>query len=223
MTQELSYIVNKYNLDQSAGMPVEIPNTDRNTLARLFYELGYKVGAEIGVERGLYSEVLCKSNPNLELYSVDAWTAYRGYRDHVTQAKLDDIYADAKQRLSPFKCTLVKGFSLDVANDFRDGSLDFVYVDANHEVRQVIDDISAWDRKVRPGGIVAGHDYTLRKGAGYLMHVPYAVQAWTKSYSIAPWFVLGRKEAIPGEIREKTRSWFYVKGEPVNIVPGHGG
>lgn len=219
----LEYIVNKYKLNVDGSMPVEIPNTDRGSLASLFYELGFTVGAEIGVERGLYSEVLCKNNPNLTLYSVDAWTAYRGYRDHVTQSKLDDIYADAKRRLSPYKCTLIKGFSLEVAKDFRDGSLDFVYVDANHEVRQVMDDISAWERKVRPGGIVAGHDYVLRKGAGYLMHVPYALEAWTKSYDIRPWFVLGRKETLPNELRDKTRSWFYVKGEPVKVVPGHEG
>jgi hypothetical protein len=212
------YIVTKYKLNLPAQrLPIEIPNTDRESLATLFYELGFTVGAEIGVERGLYSEVLCKSNPGVELYSVDAWTAYKGYRDHVTQGKLDEIYADAKQRLAPYKCTLIKGYSLDVAKDFKDGSLDFVYIDANHEVRQVIDDISAWSRKVRPGGIIAGHDYVLRTGAGYIMHVPYAMEAWTRSYDINPWFVLGRKESLPNELRDKTRSWFYVQGEPVKL------
>jgi len=219
----LEYICNRYGLDRyQKNLPIEIPDTTRDTLASIFADLGFTEGAEIGVERGLYSEVLCKNNPGLHLYSIDAWKAYRGYRDHVTQAKLDEIYRDAVLRLAPYNCTLIRKFSLDAVRTFADASLDFVFIDANHEIRQVIDDISEWQKKVRVGGIVAGHDYILRKGAGYIMHVPYAVRAWTEAYQIGPWFVLGRKNAPEGEVRETTRSWFYVKGEPVRIKLGHG-
>ena len=64
----LAYILNKYNLNGARRLPVEIPDTGRDTLAAIFGELGFKVGVEIGTERGKYAEVLCKSNPGVQLY-----------------------------------------------------------------------------------------------------------------------------------------------------------
>ena len=51
------------------------------------------------------------------------------------------------------------GASVDVARRFENGSVDFVFIDAAHDYESVIDDVTAWLQKVRPGGIIAGHDY----------------------------------------------------------------
>lgn len=224
----LEFIAKKYNLNlDQRHQPVEIPNTTRDTFASLLCELDYKIGAEVGVERGLYSEVLCKAIPNLKLFSVDAWTAYDNYRDHVSQEKLDAIQADATRRLAPFDCKLIKGFSMDVVKEFEDESLDFVYIDGNHEFQQTVNDICEWQKKVKVGGIIAGHDYIKRTSPGYLMHVPMAIHGYIESYNISPLFVLGRRDAATntdpskGELRESTRSWFYVKPPKPVIKPGH--
>jgi hypothetical protein len=37
--------------------------------------------------------------------------------------------------------------------------MDFVYIDARHDYESVKEDLHAWFDKVRPGGILAGHDY----------------------------------------------------------------
>lgn len=219
----LETILNKYNLHLESKI-IEIPGTNRETFASLLAELGMNVGAEIGVETGIYSEILCKANPKLDLYSIDAWTAYEGYRDHVSQEKVDDLQRKATERLKPYRATIIKGFSVDVAKDFRDESLDFVYIDGNHEFQQTVNDIAEWQKKVRVGGIVAGHDYVLRNDPGYLMHVPMAVEGYCNSYDIKPLFILGAKgdQKPPEGIRDNTRSWFYVKPEPFKIVPGSG-
>lgn len=206
----LNYIQKRFNLDLSKKF-IEIPDTNRETLAELFCELGYEIGAEVGVEEGKYSEVICRKNPNVQLFSIDAWEAYRGYREHVTQEKLDRIYETAKEKLKPFNATLIKGYSLDVVKDFEDESLDFVYIDGNHAYEHAVNDISAWSKKVRKGGIVAGHDYIKRKGNSYLIGVVPAVNGFVEAYKISPLFILGRKETIEGERRDRSRSWFYVK------------
>ena len=54
---------------------------------------------------------------------------------------------------------LHRKLSLDAVNAFLDASLDFVYIDANHEFSVVLQDIRAWFAKVKPDGILAGHDY----------------------------------------------------------------
>lgn len=207
-----NYIIEKYHLAWGEKI-IEIPNTNRSTFTHLLAEMGMNVGVEMGVECGLYSEELCKANPNIDLYSVDAWTAYKGYRDHVSQEKLDEFKEITIKRLAPYHATVIKGFSMDVVKQFKDESLDFVYIDGNHEYQATVNDIAEWQKKVRVGGIVAGHDYILRVDNGYLMHVPMAVNGWCESYHIAPLFILGAKtdQKPPIGIRDSARSWFYVK------------
>lgn len=225
----LDFIINKYQLIPNSTNIVEIPNTNRETFTHLLAQLGLSVGAEIGVEAGIYSKLLCDANPEkIDLYSIDAWTAYKGYRDHVSQEEVDKLQVKARERLSSYiaggKCTLIKGFSVEVAKQFKDESLDFVYIDGNHEFQQTVNDIAEWHPKVKVGGIVAGHDYILRNDPGYLMHVPMAVEGYCKSYNIKPLFILGAKsdQKPPGGIRDNTRSWFYVKPEPWRIKAGSG-
>ena len=43
--------------------------------------------------------------------------------------------------------------------DALDGSLDFVYLDGDHSEAAVAGDIRLWRPLVKPGGILAGHDY----------------------------------------------------------------
>lgn len=49
--------------------------------------------------------------------------------------------------------------SWDAATFYEDKSLDFVMIDADHSYGSVRRDIDAWLPKVKPGGIIAGHDY----------------------------------------------------------------
>lgn len=54
---------------------------------------------------------------------------------------------------------LVEHESTAAAARFPDNSLDFVYLDARHDLAGVVADIHAWWPKVKPGGVFAGHDY----------------------------------------------------------------
>ena len=205
----LNYIVTKYDLNTAGRLPIEIPNVNREDLARLFHELGFTAGAEVGVEQGRYSEVLCRENPGLHLHCVDAWRAYKGYREHVSQSKLDGFFEATQERLSGYTVTYHRGWSVEVAKTFNDSSLDFVYIDANHEFKQVCDDLYAWLPKVKPGGIISGHDYIRRKSESYLCQVVELINGYTQAYHVKPWFVLGTK-AVVGR-RDRPRSWMWVK------------
>lgn len=212
--ETLKYILDKFELkyDDNTRMPLEIPNFGRNNLANLFTELGFTRGVEIGVEKGEYSEVLLEANPGLFLDSIDAWKAYRGYRDHTRQAKLDAFYEETKQRLERFnkRVEIIKGFSMFKVEHYQDNSLDFVYIDGNHNFVNVAQDIHYWGRKVKPGGIISGHDY-VKHPKGVDIHVVQVVNAYTSAYRIKPWFVLGTNAEKKGEIRDKNRSWMWVK------------
>lgn len=162
-----------------------ILNASRRDLAAAWAGLGCLQGAEIGVERGEYAERLLRAIPGLRLLAVDAWTAYPGYREHVTQAKLDGFYALTCERLAPYGAQIVRAFSVEAARLVADGSLDFVYLDANHARAHVEADLAAWGPKVRRGGFVAGHDY----GRSSVGQVREAVNAWAATHGIRPWIL----------------------------------
>lgn len=198
-------------------VPIDIPNFGRDQLPWLFRELGFNVGAEIGVHKGEYSEVLCRNHPGLHLYCVDAWKEYKGY-GLGDQKTMDTWYGETVERLKGHHCSFVRQFSMEAAKIFEDGSLDFVYIDAAHDFVNVVNDLHAWIPKVKIGGIISGHDY-IQRGMGpkvfgrhnKTFHVKEALDAYTLAYHIDPWFLLGRKEPIEGEIRDKIRSFMWVK------------
>jgi len=206
----LSYIVQKYDLDISQNSPVEIPDIGRNNLPELFVELGFETGVEIGVQQGLYTEVLCKSG--LKIFAVDPWETYKNYRTYVAQIRLDRYYNEAKIRLEKYDCDIIKNFSMVALEGFEDESLDFVYIDGNHDFQNVTNDIHEWGKKIKNGGIISGDDYVNRRQPTRT-HVISVLHGYTKSYRIHPWFILGTKEQIPGIIRDKIRSWMWVKDE----------
>ena len=53
----------------------------------------------------------------------------------------------------------VKKSSVEASKDFKDGSLDLVYIDAAHDYESVKQDILTWLPKIKKGGFIAGHDY----------------------------------------------------------------
>lgn len=209
----LAHIIEKYKIviDPAQTLPIEIPNVGRNNLADLFCELGYQSGVEIGTAGGRFAEVLCQANPSLRLHCVDAYAVYKGYRDYVQEAEVKTMQMEAHERLNKYRVDFVRAFSMNAVDLFADNSLDFVYIDANHEWPFVTQDIYYWSKKVRLGGIVSGHDYYRSNRKDSKCHVKGAVTGYTFAFRIAPWFLLGRNERVPGEIRERSRSWFWVK------------
>ena len=55
---------------------------------------------------------------------------------------------------------LVRAPSVMAARMFEDASLGFVFVDGAHDEASVAADLAAWEPKIRPGGLLAGHDYS---------------------------------------------------------------
>lgn len=200
----LEFVLKKWNIKPGLRHPIEIPSVGRYDLAKLFAELGFTKGAEIGVLFGRYSKILCEVNPKLKLFSIDPWLAYKEYKDLTTQDDFDNLYEQTKTALASFNCKIIRAKSMDAIKEFSDNSLDFVYIDGNHEFASETNDIYEWSKKVRPGGIISGHDY-IRYRLTSFSHSYEVVNAYTYAYRITPWFVTSRSRGDP------IRSWFWVK------------
>jgi predicted O-methyltransferase YrrM len=203
MTHTLKSVYKWAKVDFKAISPIELPYS-RNDLAKLVKELGFKKLAEIGVEKGRYSEALCKENPDAKIYGIDSWKIYEGYKENHIQHHYDRQYFFAKRRLRQFKnYKFINKLSMDAVQDFAPNSLDFVYIDANHDFKYVLEDVTEWSKIVRKGGIVSGHDYRDTKN----MHpgVYKAVDLYVKDHN-KKLFLLRKKQGL----RLLDSSWFFV-------------
>jgi len=163
-----------------------------------FAKLGFTKGAEIGVAEGRFAESMFKAIPNLELWCVDIWWPYRGNRWSGSKERNEHHFKAATERLANYNSHIMKEMSMDAVRKFKDRSLDFVFIDANHAFDYTMMDLIKWTKKVRIGGIVSGDDYyPFTKGKQSFAGVVEAVDAYTKAHDIK--FEL----TTPGEIRDR--------------------
>ena len=208
----LEKILKKYNLPTGADK-IEIPNVGRDDLAAMCAELHFKFGVEIGVAEGHFSEVICKSNPDMIVTGVDQWKPYFGYLDYQRESTYKRMLSHTLERMKPYgNYNILKTSSMDGATKFADNSVDFIYIDANHDYDHVIEDITAWYKKLRPGGIISGHDYyTSRATNKTKVEVKRAVHEFMDKNEIKPLIIWGTNAEVPGQKRDEQLSWSFIK------------
>jgi hypothetical protein len=169
----------RYRLAYGAGLGL-LPSRDE--LPALLNRRGLVgTGAEVGVRVGRYSELLLSRWQGRLLISIDPWLEAPAdeYVDHsnVPQKLQEEFYERTRSRLAAFgaRSEIWRATSAEAATRVGDGDLDFVYIDARHDYDSVLEDLELWFAKVRPGGIVAGHDYLDGERDGTIYGVRRAV------------------------------------------------
>jgi hypothetical protein len=125
---------------------------------------------EVGVWKGRMSQQLLSRHPHLRLYLVDLWqpgvenVAWMATGSKMAQSPRAEVEAalDAVVKLAEAyapRAFVVREASASAAGHHAHGSLDLVFIDADHSQQAVLADITAWKPKVRPGGWLGGHDY----------------------------------------------------------------
>ena len=184
------------------------PGVARPEFADLLCLRGYHLGAEIGVQGGDHAALLLAGWPG-RLLLVDPWrhSDDPAYRD---DANVDDEVHEmhllrCQEQMERFggRAVIMRMFSVEAARLIADGVLDYVYIDAKHTYAAVTEDLEAWWPKVRAGGIISGHDYTVDAPPreGNVFGVKPAVDD----------FVQGRAETLYVS-DEEWPTWFFFKG-----------
>ncbi len=165
-------------------------------------------GAEIGVKHGQFSEYLLDHWNGRLLYSVDPWREFGRDEyhddDNVAQREQDRNFEITRNRLARFgeRSRILRMTSEEAAREIADASLDFVYLDARHDYKSVKEDIALWYPKVKPGGVLAGHDYLEGSIKGTVFGVKPAVDEFVRAAGLR--LYVTRREPI-------YKSWMVFK------------
>lgn len=145
---------------------------------------------EIGVCKAQYAELILHTSGVQDYIGVDSWStreadSYPDIANVKTHSQLDNL-ALAAERMSmfPTRAHLLRMDSLSAAALFRDSSVDVVYIDAMHHHAAVLADMTAWWAKLRPCGLLAGHDYLLDVIDGTIFTVRPAVLEFARQHRV---------------------------------------
>jgi predicted O-methyltransferase YrrM len=124
---------------------------------RMIVEVGCWLGRSTSYVAGL-----CRAR-NLTLVCVDHWAGSSDRFDPAYRKLLAsrEIEIEFRQHLDALAlpADIRRITSLAAAATFQPGSVDLVFLDASHDEPAIAADIAAWWPTLRPGGILAGHDY----------------------------------------------------------------
>lgn len=137
----------------------------RDDFARVAQAYFFKSGmaVEVGTFRGGFA-VKSLRDWRGHYYMLDTWS-YRPEGDTDKNFRDDDENWDnlfqclAIAILHKPRVHLMQGYGEALVHEFKNESLDWVFIDAQHTHEALIRDLTLWYPKVRPGGFITGDDY----------------------------------------------------------------
>lgn len=121
--------------------------------------------AEIGVWEGMFSRRIIEICEPVELHLIDPWLympefANTGFGRKKNEHLMDVKYQDVVAHFKDDKRVHIHRATSDVAlAKLKDGSLDWVYIDGNHNEPFIGNDLALCLQKVKHDGIIAGDDF----------------------------------------------------------------
>lgn len=189
-----------YKLDKAVELAVKIDGwMDRDELAWLYERASELPTGGIWVEVGCWKGrsflvTALGLPPRTEIHAVDTWKGDYSSKGHWEAREIPgwlrwnfDLVTKAigsirqQDRISVHTHALP---SQQAANFFDDGSVDGVFIDACHDYRNVINDLTVWKPKLKKGGLLCGHDYAYEE-------VARAVEELLPNFELGPktiWF-----------------------------------
>lgn len=121
-----------------------------------------EVGAYKGRSAAYMATEIVNSRKDIEFHVVDLWDEATFLRDMDAHPYEPATLAEFEKNVLPVndKICRYQDDSAHAAEPFEETSVDFVFIDGDHRYEGVKRDILAWLPKVKPGGVIAGHDHT---------------------------------------------------------------
>lgn len=129
-----------------------------------------EIGAWLGKSTAYMGQAIKESGKDIEFHVIDTWdntnvrpengTAEGGAYAHRYNGKTKELFTSNMAQCGLSDLLNVHEMdSTQAASLFEDESVDFVFIDGDHTEQKVFADCYAWWPKIKPGGVLAGHDY----------------------------------------------------------------
>lgn len=154
------------------GIHYRLPNTWDSLKNEDIFELKVKdfcnkpikyceVGVFYGINFILVENTYAK-HPDSELVAIDPWLIYDDYPEYKDK-DMNNIYETAinnmKLNISNMdKVKIIRDFSHKASSSLQDEYFDIIYIDGNHEMFAVLEDLVLYFRKLKSGGIMIMDD-----------------------------------------------------------------
>ena len=190
----------------------------------LINEMNLKIGVEIGVDKAGFSKQILEETKIEKYVCIDTWQDNFGsdYKPEYYNKDGNVRFNEARETLRPFlgnfekpwedsgRAIMLRMTSLIAATKIIDNSLDFCYIDGDHSLEGIYDDIKAWIPKVKLGGIISGHDFKDGPKSGINDHwgdqLDYRIKTVMDDYTRRHGYKLN---VIGGVIK----NWWFIKNK----------
>lgn len=160
------------------------------------------VGVEVGALSGGNARNIMFQWEGHMLHLVDTWGEHGPeYKERTDWTDYNACYKECQELANkyPGRVYLIKKPSLEAVKDFLPLQLDWVYIDSDHSEQACSADISNWWDKVKPGGIVGGHDTYIDRVWPAFCEVEISVKKWSA------------QTGLPYHYTQPCGSWWFVK------------
>jgi hypothetical protein len=126
-----------------------------------------EVGSWKGKSAAYLAIEIINSKKNITIDCIDLWIdckdAWKGIDENQRDENIKSnyLYELFIKNTSSLSSVInpIRMDSISASKMYNDNTIDFIFIDANHDYDNVKRDIDAWFPKVKIGGIIAGHDY----------------------------------------------------------------
>lgn len=169
------------------------------------------VALEIGIYKGRNAISILKNLNVSRFIAIDPYVSYIDYSTEMMNSEdLESIKNKAFKRLSKFKqVSFIYDFSFNASRHIENDSLDFVYIDGNHSIKYVANDLVQYWNKIKINGILSGHDFDL-------IEVNYSVLSFAFKRNLKiqtdknDWWIIKTKEQEQEETEKEFADWLEI-------------
>lgn len=161
-------------------------------LSNLIKDLNTEINVmvEVGSYQGESTVIFAENIKTLKtLYAVDPWINGYAPGDVCSdEYPMDIVESNFDARIKNYSViSKQKTTSEEFSKTIENNSLDFVYIDGNHQYDSCKKDLELWIPKIKKGGIIAGHDYLAACFMGVVNAVNETFGGPDKTYEDTSW------------------------------------
>lgn len=114
------------------------------------------VVAEIGVDEGKFSKRIHDVTRPAKFHLIDMWGT-----DRFHDGKFEAVKSYFEEEIDKGAVEIHKTMSTTAAQEFKEEYFDWIYIDTDHSYETTRDELQLYAPKMKPGGIMGGHDYRM--------------------------------------------------------------